>query len=110
MKIARLLPLLALLLAGCTLFESRADRAMKSSPDYKAGYNDGCGSAGMQDGADKSRDSLNRDEEAFSKNKAYHAGWITGFRGCRMYLPQSGQPGLYGRGPVPDPTPNGLPR
>ncbi len=107
MKPGRLLPLLALLLTGCGLFNSRAERALKASPDYKAGYNDGCGSAGTQ-GANRREDSLNRDPEAFASNKAYHAGWNTGFNACRLYQPQSDQPGLPSRGGIGDL--NGLPR
>jgi hypothetical protein len=89
----------ALALSGC---ESAAERAMKKSPDFKAGYNDGCTSAGTQ-GANFRDTSLLRDEEAYRSNKAYHTGWGTGFNACRAYQPSNNMPPRPGQGPIPDP-------
>ena len=89
----------ALFLSGCGVFSSRADRALRASPDFKAGYNDGCASAGNQ-GANPREDSTIRDGSAYETNKAYRAGWGTGFNTCRNYSmpggpvgPGSGLPG-----------------
>lgn len=92
---------LALLLAlpGCA---SRADRAMRNSPDFKAGYSDGCASASTQ-GANKRASDLVRDEAAYRTNRAYHAGWGTGFNACRSYQPSGNMPPPPGQGPIPDP-------
>ena len=87
-----------------TACESAADRTLRKSPDFKAGYSDGCASAGTQ-GANPRDTSLARDEEAFRGNKAYHAGWETGFNACRAYQPSGNMPPPPGQGPIPDPRP-----
>jgi hypothetical protein len=82
-----------LLLAGCA---SPAERAMQNSPDFKAGYSDGCASAGLQ-GANKRDTSLTRDEAAYGGNPAYHRGWGEGFGACRtMAAPQAPAGGPFG--------------
>ena len=98
----RILVLLVLIpLAGCALFESKAERAQRNSPDYKAGYTDGCATASAQNGANPRESGMMRDEDAFRSNDAYRAGWRTGYNGCRLYLPQTGAPGMPGGGPLP---------
>jgi hypothetical protein len=82
-----------LLLAGCA---SPATRAMQNSPDFKAGYSDGCASASLE-GANKRDTSLTRDETAYRSNAAYHGGWGEGFGACRaMAAPQSSGGGPFG--------------
>ena len=81
-----LLPLVIPLLAGCALFESKQTRAMRASPDYKAGYGDGCASAGAVS-ANLRADIGVRDDQAFSGNEAYRMGWQEGFGACRP-MPQ----------------------
>jgi hypothetical protein len=74
---------------------------MRNTPDYKAGYSDGCASASLQ-GANKRDNSLNRDEAAYQRNAAYHSGWSAGFGACRaMNAPVSptGDPLAMPRGP-----------
>jgi hypothetical protein len=93
--------ILCLSLCGCGLFESPAQRAMRNSPDYKAGYSDGCASASTS-GANPRDTSLVRDEEAYRTIPAYRSGWGTGFNGCRLYQPSAGLP-VPGRGPVANP-------
>jgi hypothetical protein len=74
----RKLFLLCLLpLAACT------SAALRKSPDFKAGYSDGCASASMQ-GANKRESGFSRDESAYQSNKAYRAGWGSGFGACRQ--------------------------
>ena len=89
------LALILLLLSGCALFESKAGRAMRNSPDFKAGYNDGCATASSR-GADPRDSGLVRDEDAYRGNPAYHSGWGTGFNGCRLNQPSGGLGGSMG--------------
>jgi hypothetical protein len=72
--------LLLLPLTGCTLFQSKATRALHASPDFQAGYSDGCASA--QDSS--TGGTTARDDQAFSGNAAYNAGWREGLGACRM--------------------------
>jgi hypothetical protein len=80
----RLLPLLLLvpLLAGCALFESKQTRALRASPDYKAGYSDGCDSAAAVS-ANPRADTQRRDDVAYGGNTAYRMGWNEGYGACR---------------------------
>ncbi|MBV9549622.1 MAG: hypothetical protein JO256_08135 [Alphaproteobacteria bacterium] len=80
----RPLLLLALppLLAGCFLFESKQTRALRASPDYRAGYSDGCASAGSVS-ANPRADSRRRDDQAYAGNAAYRLGWGEGYGACR---------------------------
>jgi len=96
-RMAALAALLALM--GC---ESAADRAMKRTPDFRAGYSDGCASAGTQ-GANPRDTAPMRDEEAYRTNRAYRTGWGTGFNGCRTYQPGGNMPPPPGQGPIADP-------
>jgi len=89
-----LLPLAIPLLAGCALFESKQTRAMRASPDYKAGYGDGCASAGAVS-ANPRADTGVRDDQAFSGNEAYRMGWQEGFGACRP-MPQNSPAGALG--------------
>jgi hypothetical protein len=70
------------LFTGCALFESKATRAMRASPDYKVGYGDGCASASTPS-ANPRADTRQRDEDAYAGNPAYRTGWGEGFGACR---------------------------
>jgi hypothetical protein len=94
--------LISLALSGC---ESAADRAVKNSPDYKAGYSDGCASAGSR-GANMRDSGRVRDEQAYQADRVYAAGWDTGFNTCRNYQSPAGMPPMPGQGPIPDPNPH----
>ncbi|MGH6827554.1 MAG: hypothetical protein ACREFW_01430 [Rhizomicrobium sp.] len=93
--------LLLMTLSGC---ESPADRALRNSPDFKAGYSDGCASASSQ-GADPRQTGRVRDEEAYRTKQAYRAGWGTGFNACHSYQRSTGEPSFPGQGPISDPNP-----
>jgi len=64
-------------LAACT------SAALRKSPDFQAGYSDGCASASLQ-GANARNTGLTRDDGAYRSNKAYHSGWGSGFGACRQ--------------------------
>lgn len=85
-------------LGGC---ETRADRALARSPDYKAGYSDGCASAGSRGANMRWSDGVTRDDAAFRGNKAYRSGWGLGFSACRSSQPGGNE--MPGRGPIADP-------
>lgn len=93
------------LLSALSACESASDRALRKSPDFKAGYSDGCASAGTQ-GANMRDTSPQRDEEAYRANPAYRTGWGTGFNACRGYQPSGNMPPPPGQGPIPDPNPH----
>jgi hypothetical protein len=89
------------LLGGCGLFESPADRAMQKTPNYKAGYADGCASADAQ-GTDMRHGNEVRDDSLFDSDKAYRAGWHTGFSACRSTVNRGGNGNA-----IPDIKPGG---
>jgi len=85
MRKALCLMLLLPFLAGCFLFESKQTRALRTTPDYRAGYSDGCGTAGSVS-ANPRADTQRRDDESFSGNAAYRLGWQEGYGACRPML------------------------
>ena len=90
---------LLVFLGGC---QTRADRALARSPDYKAGYSDGCATAGSRGANMRGSDGMIRDDAAFRENKAYRSGWGLGFSACRSTTSGGGNP-MPGRGPIADP-------
>jgi hypothetical protein len=99
---AAVLLLLSLTLSAC---ESAAERTIRKSPDYKAGYSDGCASANAP-GANMRDTGRIRDEQAYQGNRAYNAGWDTGFHACGASQPSRGMPPMPGQGPIPDVNPH----
>ena len=88
--------LLPLILAPILILTACAGKS--NSPDFKAGYSDGCASASME-GADKREDSTTRDDDAYRTNKDYRSGWGQGFGSCRsMNAPSSPGAGPFGGG------------
>ncbi|HEY0266935.1 MAG TPA: hypothetical protein VGC16_09300 [Rhizomicrobium sp.] len=107
--------LLLLPLGACGLFVSKEVRALRRSPDYKAGYQDGCNSGWAPDADKRHDDTIVRDDEQYKKNKAYRTGWNTGLNACRTsgYSGNGGaMPGVVPSGPIPDQNPGngGIPR
>jgi hypothetical protein len=90
-------------LSGCGfLFETRGERAMRNTPNFKSGYADGCATANAQ-GVNYGRDTT-RDTQLYQTDKAYRAGWAAGVSSCRANL-AAGQPGTPPQGPIPDTNP-----
>jgi hypothetical protein len=109
-----ILVFLLLPLAACSLFTSKETRALQKSPDYKAGYQDGCNSAWSPDADKRKDDTIVRDDQQYKDNRAYHVGWNRGLNACRSTTGYSGGalPGTVPSGPIPDQNPGngGLPR
>src|SRR5215831_13629036 len=70
-------------LAACGLFESREIRTLRKSPDYRAGYQDGCNSAWSPDANKRHDDTIVRDDQQYKDNKSYQQGWNRGLNACR---------------------------
>jgi hypothetical protein len=105
--------LLLLPLMGCSLFVSKEMRALRKSPDYRAGYQDGCNSAWGPDADKRHDDTTVRDDQQYKDNKAYRTGWNRGLNACRSRSNPNGTlPGINPAGPVPDMNPGngGRPR
>ena len=109
----RLIALLLILpLAACM---TSRERSLRKSPDYRAGYQDGCNSAAPP-GANKRADNdIVRDDASYKTNAAYHLGWNKGLGACRAA--ENGGRGADpnaspNAGPIPDLNPGngGLPR
>jgi hypothetical protein len=104
--------LLLLPLMACM---TNKERALRRSPDYRAGYQDGCNSAAPP-GANKREEADQvRDEAEYKTNAAYRLGWNKGLVGCRAAVSGSrgADPGAGpNSGPIPDMNPGngGLPR
>lgn len=109
-----LLLLLLVPLAACSLFESKQTRALRRSPDYHAGYQDGCNSAWGPDANKRNDDTIVRDDQQYKDNKAYRLGWDQGINACRSSSTQgTAMPGASpNSGPIPDVNPGngGIPR
>ena len=104
--------LLFLPLSACALFPSKQERALRRSPDYKAGYQDGCNSAWSPDANKRHDDTIVRDDQMYQSSKAYHVGWDKGLNACRSANYSGGVPSTVPSGPIPDQNPGngGLPR
>jgi hypothetical protein len=84
-------------LAGCAVFGSSADRALRRSPNFKAGYADGCAAATAQTANPRDdKDTL------AGEAKIYRRGYAMGYQTCSQKpssygaptggLPQPGRP------------------
>lgn len=89
------------LLSGCMLFETRADRALRQQPNFRAGYEDGCASANAE-GANMRRGNVVRDDALYDSDKAYRVGWANGHMACSPQVA-----GGQARGPLQDVNPGG---
>ena len=100
-------------LAACGLFQSKEMRALRRSPDYRAGYQDGCNSAFGPDANKRHDDTIVRDDQQYDHNKAYRTGWDRGLNACRSSGSAGAPPpGAGMSSPVPDMNPGngGVPR
>lgn len=95
--------------AGCGMLGPKITREMRKTPEYHAGYQDGCASAPGPDANARNGFQQLKNDEAFRTDRNYRAGWNAGFTACRPYTPQ-GLPQPYAP-PVRDQNPGngGLP-
>ena len=92
---------LAVSLSGCIFFETRAMRAMRNDPNFKAGYSDGCASANAR--GTSFTGAKVRDETLFKISEPYRAGWSNGYSTCNNQLYGPGTPNTSD---MPDHRPN----
>ncbi len=115
MRRAVILLLAILPLSACGLFVSKETRALRKTPDYRAGYQDGCNSAYGPDADKRHDDTIVRDDAEYKSNKAYRSGWNRGLAACRTSGTGYSGGALPGTspnsGPIPDMNPGngGLP-
>jgi hypothetical protein len=93
--------LAASVLSACVFFENPEDRQIEKSPNFKAGYSDGCESANTVS-ANMREQSDVRDRALFKSDRAYRTGWSAGYTACRPANLQMPEPN---QGPIADPYP-----
>lgn len=81
MKAARVLVIAVIFLSGCAVFGGAGDKALRNSPSFKEGYEDGCAAA--TDLGSDLRDRPVGDKELYAGDQAYRAGYGSGFSTCR---------------------------
>lgn len=67
-------------LAGCAVFGDAGDKAVRNSPSFKEGYEDGCAAATYQG----FRDRPVGDKGLYASDQTYRAGYGSGFSTCRQ--------------------------
>ena len=101
MNMLRLAVLAALpLLSACIFFEGPEARQLEKSPNYKQGYSDGCATVSSHSANYREQTDF-RDRALFRTDKAYRAGWSSGYTACRPMTANSGPQS----GPIADPYP-----
>ena len=65
-------------LCGCGIFGGPADRALRRSPNYRAGYADGCSAA-----AGGSANPREQPQALTNEDRAYRRGYAGGLAACR---------------------------
>jgi hypothetical protein len=98
-----ILALTALFLCGCTLFGGPADKALRRTPSYRDGYQDGCAAA--TDSNANLRTGPLTDNELYKTDAIYRHGWGNGYQSCRRSL----TPGVQANGPDSSPIPDNSP-
>lgn len=72
------LVLAAVTLSGCMIFGGPADRALRRTPSYRAGYSDGCAAASSPSANPRDTQGPLSDED-----RAYRRGYAGGLMACR---------------------------
>ncbi|MGN6514228.1 MAG: hypothetical protein ACTHLR_00125 [Rhizomicrobium sp.] len=68
----------ALSLGGCMVFGGPRDRALRHTPDFRAGYSDGCAAATAQ-----SANPRDRTDSLAGEPSTYRRGYASGYQSCR---------------------------
>ncbi|HTQ15375.1 MAG TPA: hypothetical protein VMH86_16000 [Rhizomicrobium sp.] len=92
-----------LLLSGCTIFGGPADRALRRTPSYRDGYQDGCAAANAA--YSNLRKGPLSDNEQYKTDRIYRSGWANGYQTCRRSLTPGVQANEPGSEPIPDVSP-----
>ncbi|HEV2561699.1 MAG TPA: hypothetical protein VGT78_06120 [Rhizomicrobium sp.] len=82
----------AIALAGCAGAQVQAPPGVvdKSSPGYTQGYTDGCAASNQQ--ARKQHTGPLKDDNMYSSNASYYAGWNEAFKACEDKVTPSALP------------------
>jgi hypothetical protein len=78
---ASVLLVAAISLASCAIFGGPADRAIRRSPSFQAGYADGCAAANNKSA--NFRDGPSADQGMYDTDQVYRHGWANGYQTCR---------------------------
>jgi hypothetical protein len=79
---------------------SKEDRAIRSDPDFEAGYSAGCAAASTESA--NYREGPKRDDELYKNDEAYRRGWGNGYSTCKRSLTP---PNRSGGSIIHDPSP-----
>jgi hypothetical protein len=80
-------------LGGCAVFGGPADRALRRTPDFRAGYSDGCAAATAQ-----SANPRDQRTSLAGETLAYRRGYADGVSACRRGAVPSGTAPYNGLG------------
>lgn len=78
LKTIGVISLAAFTLGGCAVFGGPGDRALRRSPNFRAGYSDGCAAATAQ-----SANPRDAKDTLAGEDRIYKRGYATGFQSCR---------------------------
>ena len=78
LKTIGVISLAAFTLGGCAVFGRPGDRALRRSPNFRAGYSDGCAAATAQ-----SANPRDAKDTLAGEDRIYKRGYATGFQSCR---------------------------
>ena len=78
-KTILLVSTLAIALTGCAIFGGRADQALRRTPNFRAGYADGCAAATAQSA--NPRDDKGSLE---GEDRTYKRGYAMGYQSCQQ--------------------------
>ena len=90
-------------LSGCAVFGGPADRALRKTPSYRDGYQDGCAAA--TDAYTNFRKGPLTDNALYRTDQTYRTGWGNGYQACRSTLTPGVQANSPGQGALPDQGP-----
>jgi hypothetical protein len=95
--------LLVLSLGGCAVFGGPADKALRRSPSYRDGYQDGCAAANDQ--GSNLRTGPLTDNGLYKTDSVYRTGWGNGYQTCRRIQTPGVQANTPADHPIPDISP-----
>ncbi len=82
--------LLVLVAATASCKTTGAGDVPPGTPDFQAGYSDGCDSGYGDAGRRGMEDVFVKDKVKFNNNQQYHEGWLQGYAAC--YQSEENQP------------------